>query len=112
MRGARVCFGLGVEGLSGHRTDLRNYVAFRLARVRLLAGADFHAGYKSRDRARREHFVRAGGLLGWKRTCESSARCQLGNLQARSGVRGTSRDLAGGYEVRVWPAERRADLDR
>src|SRR5258705_3853779 len=112
MRGARLCFGLGVEGLSGHRTDLRNYVAFGGARVRLLAGADFHAGYKSRGRARREHFARASGLIGWKRTCEASARCQLGNLRARSGGCETSRDLAGGYEVRVWPAERRADLDR
>ena len=55
MRRARLYFGLGLEGLPGHRRSLRDYTAGGPEGIGPAARGDVHAGDQGRDRARRKH---------------------------------------------------------
>ena len=57
VRGARLSFRLGLEGVQGRRFGLRHQAARGIARVGQVAGADFHARHQGQQRPRRKHFV-------------------------------------------------------
>ena len=58
VRRARIHFRFRMEGLSKDRRDLRHSAARGLARVRSIAGTDFHAVHQSDHRPRRKYFFR------------------------------------------------------
>src|SRR5271163_4233860 len=111
MRGARIYFGVRVEGLSEDRSDLRDSAAGGNARIGPFTGADLHAFDKGDYRARRKHFFRADGRDGGTSAGGEAARHQSGDLSQRRGTCGEPRDYYCGYEIRIWNDRRRTNMD-
>ena len=101
MRGPRVYFGLGLEGIPPGRHGLRHPLAGGLARERKAARADLHSGHQGTERPRREHLLRADGLAGGNRPGHAPARPDAGHLRARRPLRRDARHPDCRHQVRI-----------